>query len=142
VAVSALALCTSSGLAPVQAATTTQWRARLTDAAVRTDLVAASGSSILVFAQTSYRLSTDLGAHWRTVAPALSGSSGADTPDFVRDGVATFRVDGAGVVVDLATGTSRQVDLSEPLSARVGAAARWKRSPTPMRCSATGRRWR
>ncbi len=98
---------------PAAAATVPDWRAPLTEAAVQTDLVAASGESVLAFAGGTYRLSTDFGATWRTVAPALSGASGVDHPDQVADGVATFRVwPDRGVVVDLGTGTSRDVDLS------------------------------
>ena len=70
------ALCT--GLlpaSPAAAATVHEWRTPLTEATVQTDLVAASGESVLAFAGGTYRLSTDFGASWRTVAPALSGGS-------------------------------------------------------------------
>lgn len=105
-----------AGLAPASpaaAVTEREWRTPLTQSSVQTDLVAASGRSILVFAGTGYRLSTDFGATWQVVTPALSGASGVDHPDYVADGVAAFRVwPGKAEVVDLTSGTSRAVDLS------------------------------
>jgi len=107
-------LCT--GLLPASPAAATilhDWSTPLAETTVQTDLVAASGRSILTFAGTTYRLSTDFGATWRTVRPALSGASGVDHPDYVANGVAAFRVwSGRGVVVDLGSGASRDVDLS------------------------------
>lgn len=98
---------------PAAAATVHEWRTPLTEATVQTDLIAASGRSILAFAGDTYRLSTDFGATWQVVTPALSGASGVDHPDYVADGVATFRVwPDRGVVVDLGTGASRDVHLS------------------------------
>lgn len=98
---------------PAAAAAEREWRTPLTTSRVQTDLVAASGRSILVFAGAGYRLSTDFGATWRVVTPALSGTSGVDHPDYVADGVAAFRVrPGKAVLVDLGTGESRPVVLT------------------------------
>lgn len=97
--------------ASVQAEEVSEWRTPLTRVAQPTQVVAASGDSVLAWVHHAYRLSTDGGTSWREVDPGLDPWF-AGTADFVEDGHAAVATDEGVTVVDLATGTGTTASLA------------------------------
>lgn len=103
----------AAGLAPAPTAAATppaEIRVPLTTLPSPTEIVAASGRSILGWAYGTYQLSNDFGSTWRRITPGLY--SDASTPDFAGDGVAAFTIADQAKIVDLASGVTRTVDFS------------------------------
>ncbi|MFN8136430.1 MAG: hypothetical protein U0R79_02475 [Propionicimonas sp.] len=97
--------------ASVQAEEVSEWRTPLTRVPQPTQVVAASGDSVLAWVHHAYRLSTDGGASWREVDPGLDPWF-AGTADFVEDGHAAVATDEGVTVVDLATGSGTTASLA------------------------------
>ena len=94
---------------PARAAEASEWRTPLTKTAMPTQLVAASGDSILVSVEGRYQLSTDFGPTFSEVDPGL-GDWFAEGAQYVQDGWAAVNEGDNVVLVDLSTGEGATLD--------------------------------